>query len=113
MHELSIAKSIVDIIQEEMGQHGAKILKSVHLNIGEMSAIMQDSLSFCFEVITADTQLEGARLIMETIPLKGYCHACDREFKIKNYAFVCPLCESSKIDTIAGQDLSIVAIAVE
>jgi hydrogenase nickel incorporation protein HypA/HybF len=113
MHELSIAQSIVDIIREEMGRHGAKTLKSVRLNIGEMSSIMHESLSFCFEVITADTPLHGARLIMETIPLKGYCRACHHEFKIKNHTFVCPLCESSKVDGISDQDLSIVEIEVE
>ena len=113
MHELSIAQSIVDIIQEEMGKHGAKTLKSVHLNIGEMSSIMHDSLSFCFKIITADTQLDGADLIMETIPLKGYCKSCDHEFKIKNYAFVCTLCGGSNIDAVSGRDLSIVEIEVE
>lgn len=112
MHEMSIAQSLIEIIEEEMQKYDARILRSVRLNIGQMSAIVPNALSFCFEVITAGTELEGARLIMDIIPLKGYCHACEGEFEIKDYTFICPACGSTKIETIEGQNLSIVEIEV-
>ena len=92
MHEMSIAQSLIEIIEEEMLKYDAKILRSVRLNIGQMSAIVPDALSFCFEVITSGTELEGARLIMDIIPLKGYCYRCKSEFEIKDYTFICPSC---------------------
>ncbi|MFH1350077.1 MAG: hydrogenase maturation nickel metallochaperone HypA [Pseudomonadota bacterium] len=113
MHEMSIAQSLIDIIREEMVKHDAKAIRSVRLSIGQMTAIVPDSLSFCFEVITAGTELEGAKLIMEIVPLRGYCHSCDSEFEIKDYAFACPSCGSTEIKTIAGQDLSIVEMEVD
>ena len=112
MHEMSIAQSLIEIIEEEMQKYDARILRSVRINIGQMSAIVPNALSFCFEVITAGTELEGARLIMDIIPLKGCCHACEGEFEIKDYAFICPACGSTKIETIEGQNLSIVEIEV-
>jgi len=87
MHEMSIAQGLLDIIREEMEKHHATVLRSVRLNIGQLSAIVPESLSFCFEVMTTGTELEGARLDMEIIPLRGSCRACGREFEIKNYAF--------------------------
>jgi hydrogenase nickel incorporation protein HypA/HybF len=113
MHEMSIAQSLIDIIKEEMEKHDAKILRAVHLNVGQMTAIVPEALSFCFEVITSGTELEGARLIMDIIPLKGYCPGCQTEFEIRDYTFLCPYCESSKIQTIGGQDLSIVEMEVD
>lgn len=113
MHEMSIAQSLITIIEEEMGRHGAKSLKSVRLHIGQMSAIVPDALSFCFQVITEGTALEGARLDMEVIPLRGSCRECGSEFEVQNYAFVCPSCASTRIDSISGQDLSIVEMEVE
>ena len=113
MHEMSIAQSVIDIIKEEMQKNNVTILKSARLHIGQMSAIVPDSLAFCFEVITTGTELEGAKLIMDIIPLKGYCRSCDSEFEIKDYAFFCPSCESTEIETIGGQDLSIVEMEVE
>lgn len=113
MHEMSIAQSVVDIVEEEMTRNGASILRSVRLNIGRMSAVVPDSLSFCFEVITGGTRLEGARLFMDIIPLRGFCHSCESEFEIEDYTFSCTMCGSTKIDTISGQDLSIVEIEVD
>ena len=113
MHEMSIAQSLIDVVKEEMLKNNAKTLRSVRVNIGQMTAIVPDSLSFCFEVIIGGTELEGARLIMDLIPLVGYCDECRDEFEIKDYAFVCPKCGGTKIRTIAGQDLSIVEIEVD
>lgn len=113
MHEMSIAQSLIDIIQEEMDRHQATSLKSVRLNIGQLSAVVPESLSFCFEVITAGTPLEGAELIMDMVPLMGSCRACKETFEIEDYAFSCPKCGSPEIDTISGQDLSIVEMEVD
>lgn len=113
MHEMSIAQSLIDILKEEMVKHDAKTLRSVRLHIGQLSAIVPESLSFCFEVVTSGTEMEGAKLIMETIPLEGRCRKCERSFEIEDYRFVCPHCSSADIETIAGQDLSIVEMEVD
>lgn len=113
MHEMSIAQSLVAILQEEMAKHGAASLRSVRLSIGEMSAIVPESLSFCFEIIIQGTPLEGAKLVMDRIPLKGYCPKCDKTFDIKDFVFLCPDCASTTIETIEGQGLSIVEMEVE
>jgi len=113
MHEMSIAQSLVDILQEEMTNNNARVLKSVKLHIGKLSAIVPEALSFCFEIIVSGTNMEGADLVMEMIPLKGICLDCDQEFEIEGYAFSCPHCDSPNIRTISGQDLSIIEMEVE
>ena len=113
MHEMSIAQSLIEIIQEEMIAHGAESLKSVRLQVGQMSAVVPDSLSFCFEVVTDGTDLQGAELIMEVVPLKARCQACGRSFAVEAHVFVCPDCDGAKIDIIEGQELSIIEIEVD
>ncbi|HDM10786.1 MAG TPA: hydrogenase maturation nickel metallochaperone HypA [Desulfobacteraceae bacterium] len=113
MHEMSIAQSLLEIIKEEMAKNDAKVLRSVRLHIGQLTAIVPDSLSFCFEIMTNGTELEGAKLIMEVIPLMGYCNGCGKEFEIENYAFACPYCQSTDIKTISGDELSIVEMEIE
>jgi hydrogenase nickel incorporation protein HypA/HybF len=113
MHEMSIAHSLIEIVKEEMIKNDASILKSVRVHIGQMSAIVPESLSFCFEVMTSGTELEGAKLVMDIIPLRGFCRDCEGEFEIQDYVFLCPQCGSRNIETIAGQDLSIVEMEVE
>jgi hydrogenase nickel incorporation protein HypA/HybF len=113
MHEMSIAQSLVDILQEEMARNNASALKSVKLHIGRLSAIVPEALSFCFEIIASGTNMEGADLNMEMIPLRGICLDCDQGFEIEDYAFSCPYCESPNIRTVSGQDLAIVEMEVE
>jgi len=113
MHEMSIAQSLLEIIREEMLQHKATMLRSVRLHIGQLSAIVPESLSFCFGVMISGTELEGAKLMMEIIPLEGKCRECEKAFEIQDYTFICPQCGSTDIDTIAGQDLSIVEMEVD
>jgi len=113
MHEMSIAQGLLDILKEEMRKHQANRLRSVRLHIGQISAIVPESLSFCFEVMTAGTEMEGARLDMEIIPLTGRCRTCEGEFQIQNYAFECPHCHSRDIETMSGQELSIVEMEVD
>ena len=50
MHEMSIAQSLVSILQEEMAKHGAATLRSVRLSIGEMSAIVPESLHMAYQM---------------------------------------------------------------
>ncbi len=113
MHEMSIAQSLVEIIQEEMSSHGAKKLKSVRLRVGQLSAVVPGSLSFCFEIVTAGTDLQGAELIMEVVPLEARCQGCGRSFAVEEHVFACPYCDGAKIDVIAGQELSVVEIEVD
>ncbi|RLC25960.1 MAG: hydrogenase maturation nickel metallochaperone HypA [Deltaproteobacteria bacterium] len=113
MHEMSIAQSLIDIIREEMARHNACRLRSVRLRIGRLSAIVPESLSFCFEIITTGTDLEGAKLLMDLVPLRGRCRQCGREFEIEEYAFECPLCGGPDIETTAGRELSIVDMEVD
>ena len=113
MHEMSIAQSLIDVLKEEMIRHGVKNLKSVRVSIGQMSAVVPDALSFCFEVITNGTELEGVKLIMDIIPLVGYCNECEKEFEIKEYNFICSTCGSKNIETIGGQGMSILEMEVD
>ncbi|MEJ2023756.1 MAG: hydrogenase maturation nickel metallochaperone HypA, partial [Deltaproteobacteria bacterium] len=76
-------------------------------------AIVPEALSFCFEIIVSGTNMEGAKLLMDIIPLKGVCRDCEQRFEIEDYAFSCPHCDSPNIKTIAGQDLSIVEMEVD
>jgi hydrogenase nickel incorporation protein HypA/HybF len=113
MHEMSIAQSLIEILAEEMEKHGARTLRTVHLKIGQLSAIVPEALSFCFQVISEGTEMAGANLVMDIVPLQGYCPGCDKGFEIKDYHFACPLCGGTNIETIAGQDLAIVDMEVE
>ncbi|MFH0787147.1 MAG: hydrogenase maturation nickel metallochaperone HypA [Pseudomonadota bacterium] len=113
MHEMGIAQSILDIVEQEMARHGVTKVSTIRLVVGEFTAVVPQSLTFCFEVITKDTPMEGVRLEMEPVPLTGRCGGCGEEFEIKEYRFVCPKCDSKEIETIGGKELYVKEIEAE
>jgi hydrogenase nickel incorporation protein HypA/HybF len=113
MHEMSIAQSIIDIVEQEMARHGVSKVSVIRLVVGEFTAVVPQSLNFCFELITKDTPLEGVKVEMEQVPLTGRCTACGNEFPIQEYKFLCPNCQSKEIETIAGKELFVKEIEAE
>ena len=113
MHEMSIVQNLITIIKEEMVKNKAARLRSVRLNIGEMSGIVPEALKTCFEIMTEKSDMKGAVLKMDIAPLVGCCRKCKKEFKVIKYDFSCPDCNSSDIDIISGREMNIVEMEVD
>jgi hydrogenase nickel incorporation protein HypA/HybF len=113
MHEMAIAQSIMDIVQQEMARHRVSRVSVIRLVVGEFTAVVPDSLTFCFELITKDTPLEGVKVALEQVPLTGRCKACGKEFAIVEYRFICPACRSGEVETVGGKELFIKEIEAE
>jgi len=107
MHELSIAQSILDIIMEEMRKHNVERIASVRLKIGEMSAVVPESLTFCWSIVTKDTPAEGSRLDIVSLPIQAKCISCGNVFIVENYVYVCPDCGSGDLAILSGKELQI------
>ena len=113
MHEVSICESIIDILKEQAAKEGASKVKSVRLKIGEMAGVVEDSLRFAFEIVSKDTLADGAKLIIDNIPLTAKCRSCGRDFHIVGYAFSCKHCDSPEIEVVSGRELEVVEIDME
>jgi len=111
MHEMGVAMQIVEIAAASIPGDltGARVEK-VNLKVGKLSAIVPDSLQFCFEVVSKDTALEGARLHITEIPVQAACKACQNEWTIDQPAFSCPACNSGDITLLTGRELDIESI---
>jgi len=59
VHELSITRNVVAIVTERA--QGQRVTR-VRLEIGRLSAVVPDSIRFCFDICAQGTPLEGAEL---------------------------------------------------
>ena len=112
MHELAIAQSIVSSVELEVKRKKLPAVTHIAIQIGALSDIVPDALSFNFEAITRDTPFESTQLIIEQVALKGACKCCNSIFKIENLVFKCPDCSSGQIEVIQGEELDISYIKV-
>lgn len=113
MHELSIAQSIVDSTREQAAQHGARRVLRIGVRVGEISGVNADALEFCFGMTTRDTELDGATLELERIPVRFACGACGAEFAAADFTVACPSCGSSESRMVSGDELAISYLELE
>jgi len=112
MHELSIAQNIVEIIQEHVPISGLPLVKNVKLKIGELAGVVPDSLEFCFDVITEQTPMRNAVLVVEHVPFVIECRKCGRVSTNDVGTFLCLACGSDETRMVSGNELMVMAIEV-
>ncbi len=114
MHEMGIAMEIVDIAKASIppDMQGARVQR-VNLQVGRLSAIVPDSLRFCFDLVVKDTPLEGAELSIEEVPVVARCKDCQNEWTVTGPVFTCTACQSGAIDMLSGRELDIKSIEIE
>jgi hydrogenase nickel incorporation protein HypA/HybF len=113
VHELSIALSLVDIASEESTRLGAIRVAAVHLRLGALSGVVKDALMFSFDAAAAGTPLEGARLVIEEVPVTVWCVACAAERALAISARRrCPICDMVTPEIVHGEELEITGLEV-
>ena len=111
MHEMGIALEIIDIVKASIpADMPDAAVARVNLKVGKLSAIVPESLRFCFGVAVKDTQLDGADLNIEEVPVVIRCEACHQERIVTEPVFSCAACGSGQVTLVSGKELDIVSI---
>jgi hydrogenase nickel incorporation protein HypA/HybF len=109
MHELSIAGSIVDLVDQAAA--GRRICK-VTLEIGRLSGVSPDAVSFCFPEVARGTNAESATLEIREIDGRARCESCGEEFATPSLLTTCS-CGSLSFQRLSGDELKIKSIEIE
>jgi len=112
MHELSIAQNILDIVRDYRPSDRPSQIRTVHLQLGDQSGVVPDSLAFCFKAITEGTPFEGAELAIERIPFSVRCRECGAVTSNEAGLFRCAVCEGTYVEIVSGTELQVAALEV-
>ncbi len=114
MHELSIAMSIIELVQEESERRGGLQVSAVHLKLGALSGVVKEALLGSFEIACDDTPFKGARLVVEDVPVLIFCRNCQTQRPIDSMRlFCCAECGTPSAEVIQGKELEVVALEIE
>jgi len=113
MHEMGIANSVLEAVRTETRRYPGSYPCKVGVRVGEMAAIDQDALRFCFEAIIQETDLASLELAIEFCPRRHRCQGCGREFVVHDYDSRCPQCASLETTCISGDELELAYLEVE
>jgi hydrogenase nickel incorporation protein HypA/HybF len=114
MHEVSIALSLLDIVEKKCREGGYQTVDSVRVRVGKASGVLPEAFSFALEVVKKETIAQGSRFIIDLVPLGGTCSACERKFETEEpFIAECPFCGSPSFRITQGNELEIVEMEVE
>ena len=113
MHELSLAESVLQIIEDAAHEQKFTRVKTVWLEIGQLACVEQESLPFYFEVVIRDSIAQRAKLVIINIVGQGWCDKCEREVPLASHHDSCPNCGQYGLKVTQGDAMQIKELEVE
>jgi len=113
MHELSIALSILDLVEEEAERQTGRIV-AVHLKLGPLSGVVQEALVSAYEMAREGTPQAQTELVIEEVPLVAHCPVCVADRPLASVRELhCPVCGEPAATIISGRELEVHALEIE
>lgn len=107
---LHIAKTLDQTAKEQ----DLKKIGSVTLEVGEVSGIMTDLFTDCWNYFKVrHPVLSESELRLVTIPAVTYCSSCEHTYETVKYGRECPYCHSLETWLLAGDQCFIKEIEAE
>ena len=113
MHEMALAESVLQIVEEAARTQGFARVRGVFLDVGALSGVEPEALAFCFEAVVRGTLAEGARLELTRLPGGGWCLVCARDVPLTARYEACPYCGGYQVQPNAGLEMKVRELEVE
>lgn len=113
MHEMSLAESVLQMIEGMARSQDFKCVKAVWLEIGQLSCVEPDAFRFAFDAVTRGSVAEGARLEVVEMAGQGLCMDCSAEVQLAARYEPCPACGSHKVRVTGGEGMRVRELEVE
>jgi len=88
-------------------------VRAVNVQVGKMTAVVPESLRYCFEIVSRDSPLAGSELSIEEVPVRVSCLECGETTLIEEPRFACGGCGGVELELISGRELSVTSIEVD
>jgi hydrogenase nickel incorporation protein HypA/HybF len=113
MHEMSLAEGVLQVIEDSARQNGFTQVKTVWLEIGELSGVEVEAMRFCFDAVVKGTLAEGARLEIVATEGQGRCLTCGQTVHIQLRYDPCPLCGGYPVEPVGGLEMKVKELEVD
>jgi hydrogenase nickel incorporation protein HypA/HybF len=113
MHEMSLAESVREIVEETARAHGARRVAVVRLEIGVLAQVEIEAMKFAFEVVKRGSLADGAMLDITELPGTAWCMKCSAAVTIARRGDDCPQCGSAQLQVTGGDRMRVADIEIE
>ena len=113
MHELSIALSIIELVEGEARKANASSISKVEVEIGTMAGVETEALLFAWESAVMGTMAQMAPLEIHSIEAEANCLECGKDFLAEHFFVQCPHCSSFRYNITKGKELRVCSLMVD
>jgi hydrogenase nickel incorporation protein HypA/HybF len=113
MHELSVAREIVRIVEAERRKHGFDVVRAISVRAGVLGGIDRAALEFAFEIVREGTCVAEARLDVEIAEGTLTCRDCGHAMSAESLPEKCPGCGSLNLRLDGAAGLDVVSLEVD
>jgi hydrogenase nickel incorporation protein HypA/HybF len=113
MHELPVTQSILKIALQHAEKANAQQITDLHIVMGELSKMVDESIQFYWEIIAQDTIAQKARLHFRRVPAELLCLTCLEKYSPTDMELACPKCGGVAVKIIAGEEFALESIDIE
>lgn len=110
---MSLTINILEIVEENAEKYNAKIVQEIELDVGELSGVEYDALTFAFEHAQKTEKLKNAKLVVNKIKGLAVCKSCKHKFETADLFTVCPVCGKFDMDFVQGKEFKIKSIKID
>ncbi len=113
MHEMSLCEGVLQVLQTEAKRQGFNKVKTVWLEIGDLSSVEPDAMRFSFDVVMQNSLAQDALLEIIHLPGVAWCMQCAKNVAAKKRYAACPDCGSYQLQIVSGDAMRIKELEVE
>jgi len=112
MHELSLAESVLDIVEQAVRAQRVERVHTLRLSVPALAGVEVSALRFALEALAPGTPIEAARIQIDEPPGQAWCADCAREVELRDRLDPCPACGGTRLRVVGGTAMRVVELLV-
>jgi hydrogenase nickel incorporation protein HypA/HybF len=110
MHEMSLAESVREIVEDTARANGGGQVTHVRLEIGALAQVELAAMRFAFEVVQRGSLADTAALDIVEVEGTAWCMQCSEPVRIARRGDACPLCGGHQLQVTGGDQMRVLDI---
>jgi len=109
---MALAEGMLEIVEETAKRNGAARVTVVRLELGALSHVEREALSFCFDAVAKGGVAGGAVLEIDATPGAAWCMPCGERVPLERLGEPCPRCGGWQLTVVQGEEMRLKEIEI-
>jgi hydrogenase nickel incorporation protein HypA/HybF len=108
MHELSMCGSIYEIVGRAAAGRPVAV---IHLRVGQLRQVVPETLTYCWTLVSDQTELAGSQLEVDSVPVTLRCLDCDSSTTLADeLLLLCTQCDGIHVSVTTGEEFMLTSL---